>query len=356
MSGQNKTIAVRDGEEMNAEQIGKFLRGKIAGLCGVPKVRQFPSGASNLTYALEFDDRSLVLRRPPVGTKPKSGHDMGREYRILRALAGHFPVPKCVLFCGDPDVLGAPFYVMERIDGLLIKSNIPADLGWGPDENKQLCQNFFDLLIQLHQLDVAHVGLSDFGKADGYVTRQIGGWDRRFERARTPDVDAFLDVRKWLSDHIPPQSNRAAILHGDFRIDNLILNAKNPLQIDAVLDWEISALGDPLMDLGNTLAYWTEIGDPEFMQKLARQPSTAPGMFTREQALEYYAAKTGIDPAGFVFYYVYGIWRLAAIMQQIYYRFYQGQTKNAAFANFADNINGLGAYCRIIIERDRICP
>ncbi|PHR62481.1 MAG: phosphotransferase family protein [Robiginitomaculum sp.] len=354
MSGENATIEVRSGEELDAKRIGQFLDGKVTGAVGTPKIRQFPSGASNLTYLLQYPDVSLVLRRPPSGSKPKSGHDMGREYRIMQALNGHFPVPACLLFSEDEDVVGAPFYVMERVEGLLIKSEFPPELGWDKSDAAKLCTTFFDLLVALHKLDIDQVGLSDFGKADGYVTRQITGWDRRYERAQTPDVDAFEDVRKWLLDNIPAETGRASILHGDFRIDNMILDRKNPFQINAVLDWEISALGDPLMDLGNTLAYWTEANDPEPMKMLAKQPSWAPGMFTRQQALEHYASKTGIDPSGFVFYYTYGLWRLAVIIQQIYFRFYQGQTKNAAFADFAAGVNGLGNYCRQVIERDRI--
>ncbi|MBL4595989.1 MAG: phosphotransferase family protein, partial [Robiginitomaculum sp.] len=293
MSGENTTIEVRAGEALDAVKISKFLTDKIAGVSGVPVIRQFPSGASNLTYLLEFADRALVLRRPPTGTKPKSGHDMGREFRIMQALAGHFPVPKCLLYSEDEDVVGAPFYVMERVDGLLIKTAFPPELNWGKAETSKLCHTFFDLLVDLHQLDIDELGLGEFGKPKGYVTRQITGWDRRFERVITPDIDDFTDVRKWLLDNIPVETGRASILHGDFRIDNMILDRQKPFQINAVLDWEISALGDPLMDLGNTLAYWTEAGDPPAMRNLARQPSWAPGMFTRQQALEHYAAKTG---------------------------------------------------------------
>ncbi|MCF6292778.1 MAG: phosphotransferase family protein [Robiginitomaculum sp.] len=354
MSGENTTIDVRSGEELDAVKIGKYLNGKIAGISGTPTIRQFPSGASNLTYLLEFSRQAFVLRRPPSGSKPKSGHDMGREYRIMKALDGHFPVPKCLLYSEDEEVVGAPFYVMERVDGLLIQSSFPPELNWGEPQANKLSHKFFDLLVKLHQLDIEKTGLSEFGKADGYVNRQITGWDRRFERAKTPDVDSFEDVRKWLLDNMPKESGRASILHGDFRIDNMILDRKNPFQVNAVLDWEISALGDPLMDLGNTLAYWTEANDPKAMRALAKQPSWAPGMFTRQHALDHYAEKTGYDPTGFVFYYVYGIWRLAVIIQQIYFRFYHGQTKNPAFADFAGAVTGLGNYCRLVIDRDRI--
>ncbi len=350
MSAGNASIAVRPGEELPAAAVDAYLKARIDRLAGTPDIRQYPSGASNLTYAVNYPDRSLVLRRPPSGKKPKSGHDMGREYRIMKALDGVYAVPKALLYCEDTSIIGAPFYVMERVEGVLIKGDIPGEWGWGETEGARLCTAFFDKLIELHAIDYEAVGLGDFGKPHGYVERQIMGWERRYERARTPDVEAFEDVRQWLQDNMPKVEHAPAILHGDFRIDNMILDAQNPFEIRAVLDWEISALGDPLMDLGNTLAYWIEADDPPAMRALARQPSWAPGMMSREQVLEYYAARTGRDVSGFSFYYAYGIWRLAVILQQIYYRYYHGQTQNAAFADFAGGVNALGNYCRAVIE------
>ena len=351
MSVDNAAIAVRPGEDLDGAAVDRYLKAHLDGLTGAPVIRQYPSGASNLTYAVEYPDRSLVLRRPPRGKKPKSGHDMGREYRIMNALQGVYPVPATLLFCDDESLIGAPFYVMERVEGVLIKGAIPDVWGWGEAEGARLCTAFFDKLIDLHAIDYQAAGLGDFGKPEGYVARQIAGWERRYARARTPDVDEFEDVRAWLQQHIPAIEHAPAILHGDFRIDNMILDAQNPFEIRAVLDWEISALGDPLMDLGNTLAYWIEAEDPPAMRALARQPSWAPGMMSRAQVLEYYAQKTGRDVSHFSFYYAYGVWRLAVILQQIYYRFYHGQSKNAAFADFAGSVNALGAYCRAVIEK-----
>ncbi len=351
MSVDNAAIAVRPGESVDATAVDRCLKANIEGLTGQPNIRQYPSGASNLTYAVDYPGRSLVLRRPPSGDKPKSGHDMGREYRIMNALKDDYAVPKTLFYTEDSSIIGAPFYVMERVEGVLIKQGIPEEWKWGAAEGRQLCTAFFDKLIELHAIDYKAVGLGDFGKPEGYVERQILGWDKRYERARTPDVDRFDDVRNWLKANIPAVEHAPAILHGDFRIDNMILDAKDPFIVRAVLDWEISALGDPLMDLGNTLAYWIESSDPPSMRALARQPSWVPGMMTRAEVLEYYAQKTGRDVSGFAFYYVYGVWRLAAIMQQIYYRFYHGQSKNAAFADFAGGVNALGQYCRAVIEK-----
>ncbi|PHR61370.1 MAG: phosphotransferase family protein [Robiginitomaculum sp.] len=347
----NPTIDLREGEAFDLDAVDRVLKQSIDGLSGTPVLKQYASGASNLTYALDYPERRLVLRRPPFGTKPKSGHDMYREYRVMTALKPAFPaVPDTLYYVNTPDsVLGAEFYVMERSEGHLIHKDIPKEWNWDEDKTRTLCHNFFDKLIELHQVDYKAIGLEDFGRPEGYVARQIHGWNKRYEKAYTPDVDAFEDVRDWLAANIPAKENSGAILHGDFRIDNLILDLDDPTKIVAILDWEISALGDPLMDLGNTLAYWIMPTDPAPIQMLSRQPSGAPGMLTRKEILAYYAEKTGADVNNFHFYYVYGIFRLAVIMQQIYYRYYHGQTKDDRFKTYGLMVNILGG-----VARDRI--
>ncbi len=343
----NPTIAIRKGEELDIGAVDNVLKQSLPDLSGQPVVKQYASGASNLTYALDYPDRRLVLRRPPFGTKPKSGHDMFREYRVMTALKPVYPaVPKTLYYTKDTDIIGAEFYVMERVEGHLIHNKIPPQWNWDEAKTRKLCLSFFDKLIELHAIDYKAVGLSDFGRPNGYVERQILGWNRRYEKAITPDVDTFEDVRDWLDANRPDVEKGAAILHGDFRIDNLILDLDDPTKINAILDWEISALGDPLMDLGNTLAYWIEAGDPPAMQALSRQPSAAPGMLSRGEILAYYADKTGADIRNFHFYYVYGIFRLAVILQQIYYRFYHGQTKDERFKMYAPMVNILGNVAR----------
>lgn len=347
----NPTIELREGEAFDLDAVDAVLKEAIPELTGTPTLKQYASGASNLTYALDYPERRLVLRRPPFGTKPKSGHDMFREYRIMSALKPAYPcVPETLYYVNaEESVLGAEFYVMERVEGHLIHTKIPKEWNWGESETRQLCFNFFDKLVALHQVDYKAIGLEDFGRPEGYVERQILGWNKRYENAHTPDVDAFEDVREWLVENLPKADNGAAILHGDFRIDNLILDIEDPTQINAILDWEISALGDPLMDLGNTLAYWIQADDPPAMQALSRQPSGAAGMLTRKEILEYYAEKTGADVSNFHFYYVYGVFRLAVILQQIYYRYYHGQTKDERFKMYAPMVNILGG-----VARDRI--
>ena len=347
VKGGNPTIDIRAGEELDISAVDAVLKSEISSLSGTPILRQYPSGASNLTYALNYPKRSFVLRRPPFGKKPKSGHDMFREYRIMRDLKPVFSaVPDVLYYSDDESLIGAEFYVMEKVDGHIIHKTIPDDWTWGPRDIAALCETFFQKLIDLHQVDYAAAGLSDFGRPEGYVERQIMGWNKRFTQSWTDDVDKFDDVQQWLVDHMPVREMGTAILHGDYRIDNCILNREDPTQIDAVLDWEISALGDPLMDLGNTLAYWIEADDPDTMQMMIRQPSAAKGMMRRQEVVDLYAAQTGADVSNFQFYYIYGIWRLAVIIQQIYARYKGGYTQDARFKNYGMMTNGLGQLAR----------
>jgi aminoglycoside phosphotransferase (APT) family kinase protein len=349
----NPTIKVRKGEELQLDAVDGYLKDHIASLEGVPRLTQFPSGNSNLTYLLRYDNRDLVLRRPPAGTKPKSGHSMFREYRIMSALRPVFPaVPETILYEDDESIIGAEFYLMECVEGDLIHDQIPGKWGFGEEQTRTLCTAFWDKLIELHNVDYKAIGLEDFGKPQGYVARQILGWNDRFARALTDDVEPFDDVRKWLEDNIPAESHGTAILHGDFRLDNLILDKKDHFKVLALLDWEISALGDPLMDLGNALAYWTEASDPPYLVAMARQPSMAPGMMTRDEIFAYYCEKRGLSVSGgYVFYLVYGIFRLAVILQQIYYRYYHGQSTNKMFETFGGYANFLGNHCRHLIDK-----
>ncbi|TNE61305.1 MAG: phosphotransferase family protein [Alphaproteobacteria bacterium] len=349
----NKTVSVRPGEELDVGMIDSLLKARIAGLDGTPVIRQFASGHSNLTYSITYANKQLVLRRPPFGTRPKSGHSMIREFRVMNALKPVFPaVPETFFHIGDEDSpLGAEFYVMELVPGRKLERDIPESWGFGEEENRKLCVSFFQKLIDLHKVDYKAIGLGDFGKPEGYVERQVLGWNGRYEKALTDDVEDFADVRKWLEDHMPKGEVGHAVLHGDYRLDNVILSEENPFEIKAILDWEISALGDPLMDLGNTLAYWSQKGDPEEIVRMRMQPCTAPGMLTREEVCELYAKETGLDLSRFDYYLVAGVFRLAVILQQIYYRYYHGQTQNKAFAGFGVRVNQLGNYTRSLIEK-----
>ncbi|WAH56773.1 phosphotransferase family protein [Pseudomonas silvicola] len=335
MALTDQSTAVRSGEELDAARIDPYLKAHIPGLTGTPTISQFPGGASNLTYLVTYPEQEFVLRRPPFGHKAKSAHDMGREYRILNQLNAGFPYcPKAYAHCTDESVIGAEFYVMERVKGIILRSDIPAELGLDPQKTRALCHNFIDKFADLHRVDYAACGLADLGKPEGYVARQISGWSDRYDKARTPDAPAWDSVKAWLADKQPADHPKPAIVHNDYRFDNVILDAQDPMQIIGVLDWELTTLGDPLMDLGNTLAYWIQADDPAPVQLMRRQPSHAPGMLTRREFVDYYAERAGIQVDNFDFYYTYGLFRLAGIVQQIYYRFFHGQTQDKRFAQF----------------------
>lgn len=335
MTIADQTIQAREGEELDAAVIARYLKAHLPHLTGEPKIRQFPGGASNLTYLLSYPEQDLVLRRPPLGKKAKSAHDMGREFLILNRLNDGFPYcPKAYVHCTDSSVIGDEFYVMQRVEGTILRSDIPAELNLTAEKTKALCESFIDTMVQLHQVDYAACGLAELGKPEGYVERQISGWSDRYEKALTPDAPLWTEVKAWLKEKMPADHPKPGIIHNDYRFDNVILDPDNPMQIIGVLDWEMATIGDPLMDLGNTLAYWIEAADPAPVQMMRRQPSNAPGMLTRQEFVDYYAKKAGIEILNFDFYYTYGLFRLAGIVQQIYYRFYHGQTKDKRFAPF----------------------
>jgi len=327
--------------------LDRYLKKAVPGLSGDPAVSQFAGGNSNLTYRLEYENDDLVVRRPPFGTKAKSAHSMIREYRIMSHLKPFFPsVPDMLQYSDDESIIGSEFYVMRKVEGQLIKDTIPSSWNFTAQDSRRFCTRFWEKLIELHQVDYIQAGLGDFGKPEGYVERQVTGWNRRFERVITPDVDNFAGVRQWLVDNMPPESGRHSILHGDYRIDNVILDNHDPHKILAVIDWEICALGDPLMDLGSSLAYWMQADDPIELRSLLMQPSAAPGMLTRQEILNLYQEKTGLDTSDFTFYLVYGYWRVAVILQQIYYRYFQGQTQDERFKTFGIATQHLGNHCQ----------
>ena len=349
----NPTTAVRAGEELDWATLDQHLKKVISGLSGDPVVSQFAGGNSNLTYRLQYENDDLVVRRPPFGTKAKSAHSMIREYRIMSQLKPLFPsVPDTLHYSDDESIIGSEFYVMRKVEGQLIKQTIPPSWHFTAGDSRRFCTRFWEKLIELHQVDYVAAGLDDFGRPEGYAERQITGWNRRFEHVITPDVDDFESVRQWLEANIPPESGRHSVLHGDYRIDNVILDNNDPHKILAVLDWEICALGDPLMDLGSSLAYWMQADDPIALRGLVMQPSAAPGMLTRREILDLYQEKTGLDTSDFTFYLVYGYWRVAVILQQIYYRYFQGQTQDERFKTFGIATQHLGEHCQRLIKNN----
>lgn len=324
----------------------RWLRQMVDLPSGLPAIEQFRSGASNLTYLLRYEDRELVLRRPPFGTKAASAHDMGREVRIQQALRPVYPfVPEVFAYCTDASVIGSEFYVMQRLEGTILRHDLPATMS--VEEIARLGEVFIDGLVALHRVDPAP--LADLGRGPGYVSRQVSGWSARFRAARTPDVPDGEAVMAWLEEN-QPEDLAQVVLHGDWRLDNLVMDLSDTPRLVGVLDWELSTIGDPLMDLGSALAYWITADDEPGFASLRRQPSHVAGMPDREQLLARYLAGSQIRCADFTFYEVFGLFRLAVICQQIWARFVSGQTTNPAFANFGE---GVGVLIHRAQERTR---
>jgi aminoglycoside phosphotransferase (APT) family kinase protein len=328
----DQAVDVRAGEELTTERLEVYLRRELPDLAGPMEIRQFPGGFSNLTYAVRFGNRDLVLRRPPMGTKAQTAHDMRREYQILAALRPHFALcPRPLLFTDDLSIVGSPFYVMERIRGIILRKDLPAGLDLSPRDCRRLCRRFVAVFSALHTIDGRAAGLRDIGQPKGYVARQVRGWTERYRNARTDDAPDFEDVMAWLAAHMPPDTDRPTVVHNDFRFDNLVLAPDDPLAIIGVLDWELATIGDPLMDLGNSLAYWIQGDDPEEMQLLRLMPTHRAGMFTRRELVAAYGEISGRATDDFAYYFCFGLFRLAVIAQQIYYRYYHGQTRDERF-------------------------
>lgn len=326
--------AVRDEEQFDIASMDAWLKQQCPEIHGEPVVRQFPGGASNLTYQVRYPDHDLILRRPPSGHKAKGAHDMVREYRVQAALKPVYPVvPHMVALCQDEAVMGCDFYLMQRIEGIIPRANLPRGLDLSEAQTRSLCVGVIDKLIELHQVDYQAADLAHLGKGSGYVQRQINGWSDRSDKSKTWNVPGWRYVRDWLKANMPDDV-ATVIIHNDYRFDNLVLDANDPQNIIGVLDWEMATLGDPLMDLGNTLAYWVQADDDFLNKMLRRQPTHLPGMLRRAEVVEYYCDKMQLRPDNWAFYEVYGLFRLAVIVQQIYYRYHHKQTRNPAFRHF----------------------
>jgi len=348
----DSSSAVRRGEELDARRLESYLVERLEGAAGPLLIEQFPSGFSNLTYLLRLGGRELVLRRPPFGSKVKSAHDMGREYRVLSALHGHYPVPRPLLLCDDPEVMGAQFYVMERVRGAILRKEKPAGFAMHPDEVRACCQSFVRHLADLHAIDYQAVGLAELRKPGSYVERQVTGWIKRYTGSQTDDIPMIEQTARWLETHLP-QDVGAVIVHNDYKFDNLILDHQDPTCIIGVLDWEMCTIGDPLMDLGTALGYWTQQEDSA-MGIVQCFLTTEPGSMSRRELAEYYGQITGRDVSNIQFYYVFALLKLAVIVQQIYYRYKQGLTKDERFAPLIFMVGALGNKAVECIESGRV--
>jgi len=344
---------VRAGEELEFERLENYLARHLPKFRPPLTIAQFPGGFSNLTYLLQAGDLELVLRRPPFGAQIAGGHDMGREYRVLSALHPVYDrVPRPLHFCEDESIIGAPFYLMQRVRGLIVRSRTAAGVKLTPEFMGKLSAVAVDNLAAIHALDFRAAGLGDLGRPEGYVERQVGGWVRRYKQARTDPIPSLEEVGDWLQ-RMRPADGEAALIHNDYKFDNLILDPADPGRIMAVLDWEMCTIGDPLMDLGTSLGYWVEPTDPEALAGMFGL-TTLPGNFDRRQVVEHYEAASGRVIADPLFYYVFGLYKIAGIIQQIYARYRRGHTQDPRFASLIHVVRACGETGALALHRDRI--
>jgi aminoglycoside phosphotransferase (APT) family kinase protein len=342
--------AVRPGEELDESALAAYID-KELGHHGTLAIEQYPGGHSNLTYLVHHGDRSYVLRRPPFGSKVKSAHDMGREVAVLSKLAPVYDrAPRVLAYEATGSVLGAPFYLMEQRKGVILRRELPADLDRA--RLPKLCELLVDALVDLHAVDYSSAGLGDFGKPAGYIERQVRGWTERYTGSQTDDIPAVTEIAAWLEAH-RPADGAPALIHNDFKLDNVIFDPSLE-RITGVLDWEMSTVGDPLMDLGTSLSYWAQHDDAPAMRALPFGPTSTPGMWSRADVARHYLARSGRHSDALVFYYVYGLFKTAVVAQQIYYRFAKGLTQDARFGMFIHAVRALADQAKLAIDRNAI--
>jgi aminoglycoside phosphotransferase (APT) family kinase protein len=342
------TTQFRPGEEIDARVLEDYLRGKLEGVESGLRIEQFPGGHSNLTYLLRAGDREYVLRRPPLGPVAPKAHDMAREYNVLRTVHPVFPpAPRVFHLCEDETVIGAIFFVMECRHGVVLRREIPPDYGRAPEFGQRVSQAFVDCLSALHTVDASCLFL---GKPSGFLERQVRGWADRWERAKTTDIPEMTSLIHWLVDRMP-DSGPPTLVHNDYKLDNLMLDAADPGRVEAVLDWEMTTVGDPLVDLGCTLCYWVQADDPVGRREAISEITAQPGWFTRAQLVDEYARQTGRDVSRAPYYEVFGLFKVAVVLQQIYFRYKRGQTRDERFAQFDVRVRGLIDAAVAVAER-----
>jgi aminoglycoside phosphotransferase (APT) family kinase protein len=345
------TAPIRPDEEFNVTALDAYLRPHLPDVRGEIEIFQFPGGHSNLTYLLRYGAGEFVMRRPPLGPVAPKAHDMTREHRVLSALWRVFPpAPRPYMLCEDPSVIGAPFYVMERRTGVVIRRELPPRWAEDPAVRRILSETMVDVMAQLHAVDWKAVGLDGLGRPEGFMARQVKGWAERWERAKDREIPAIDALSRWLAERVPvPQA--ATLVHGDLKLDNVMLDPADPSRVVAVLDWEMCTTGDPLADLGLLLCYWAEEGDPYARQESVVQVTALPGFYTREQLVERYAHKTGRDVSRIAFYEVFALYKIAVVVQQIYIRWKRGQTKDERFSLMAPRVEALARAAMELAEK-----
>ena len=338
----SELIDVRPDEGLDLGRLEPWLRAQLPAADGALTVRQFGGGHANLTYLVRFGDREYVLRRPPLGLLAPTAHDMRREHRVLARLGARYPLaPTSYALCDDPAVIGADFHVMERRHGFVIRRGLPPDVAADAALARRLGQTLVDSLAALHRVEPRAVGLDDLGRPDGYVTRQLAGWTARWA-ATGRDLPAVDRLAAWLRRGLPPQQ-AATLVHNDYQIENVLVDAADPATAVAVLDWDMCTRGDPLMDLGYLLNCWNDPDDDPSWRGLSPSPGCAPGLPTRRELVERYARSTGFDVEHAHWYHVFGVFKLAVVLEQIHVRFRRGQTRDARFAALGERVQRLAA-------------
>jgi aminoglycoside phosphotransferase (APT) family kinase protein len=345
-SGFLELIEMRPDERIEPARVGAFLEGKLPGAHGAPEIVQFEGGKANLTYLLRYrtedgGTQEYVLRRPPLGPVAPHSHDMGREYSVLSRLYRAYPLaPRAFLYSEEPEVVGAPFLVMERRRGIVIRNELPARFRGQPALCRRIGEMIVDSMADLHAVDPEAVELGGLGRPEGFVERQVRGWAQRWEGAKTEDVPALDRLTAWLGGCVPP-APRVSLVHNDFKLDNMMVAADDPGRPVAVFDWDMCTLGDPLIDLGTLLGYWTEPGDSDARKAFALMPTEERGFPTRDEITHRYAARHGLDVSHIRWYEVFGLWKTAVVVQQIYVRLHRGQTQDERFRSFGQRMYSL---------------
>ena len=348
MTASKNSTAVRAGEELDLAALDLYLRQRLAAQSSefdptsTIEIEQFPGGHSNLTYLVRYGDQEFVLRRPPVGPVAPTAHDMPREYKLLSVINPCFPLaPKPVLLCEHASIIGVPFYLMERRRGFIVRFKVPSQIGKNLELRRRVSETVVDTLVALHAVDIHSSGIVNIGKPEGFVTRQVHGWAERWRRSKTGELAEMDQVIQWLVDRIPAETAKATIVHNDFKLDNLMLDGDDPSRVVAVLDWEMCTVGDPLVDVGLLLTYWTMQGAGKGGSEASADQNSSlraftngPGWMTREEIIERYETKTGRDLSRIAFYETFARFKVAVVIQQIYFRYVQGQTHDERFRNF----------------------
>jgi len=355
MTVADTTSPVRSGERFDVSKLARFMRGKLPGLMDLVEIRQFPGGHSNLTYLVKSGGHEWVLRRPPIGSTVASAHDMGREFRVLSKLHAVFPqAPEPLVFCEDASIIGAPFYMMKPIRGVVYRAQKPDDFLLTPHRVRDACYEFIETLAALHCINYQTAGLEELYKGPGYLERQLAGWEKRWAAARTGDVPEMERVLPWLKAHKPTQDYGAALIHNDYKFDNLVYDAETGTKLVGVLDWEMATVGDPLSDFAVTLTTWIEKRDELQTSVSACFMCQQTGALTREELIRIYARRTGFELDDLLWYYVLALYKGAVIIQQIYYRYHQGLTQDARFARMADVTLALARRAAAAVDSEKI--